>query len=244
MVRKILLLGMVFLLSVGSNLAFAKNYKIAVGLALPPYVIQEGNSGMELEVVREALALKGHTVEPVYLPFARVPKSLQDKLVELALTVNESSGLENVFYSDSHITYQNVAVTLAKNKISITSTSELSDKSIIAFQGATKYLGADYADMAANNTKYQERAAQDNQILMLFSDRVNTVVMDINIFKYFRELNKKVDTSLDVTIHEIFAPSYYKVGFLNATLRDEFNESLKELKSSGQYDKIISKYVQ
>ncbi|WP_230390838.1 ABC transporter substrate-binding protein [Reinekea sp. G2M2-21] len=244
MIRIFRMLNLFFFISFFSSQLYADNFKMAVGLALPPYVIQNGNTGMEMEIVREALALKGHTVEPVYLPFARVPLSLKEKSVSLALTVNENSGLSDIFYSDSHITYQNVAITLAKNNLTINSSSDMKDMSILAFQDATKYLGSDYASMALKNPDYQEKSQQDAQILMLFSNRVDTVVMDINIFKYFRSLNEKVDTSLDVTIHKIFSPSLYKVGFLSETIRDEFNDALAQLKESGRYDEIISEYIQ
>ena len=223
--------------------AAADNLKVAVGLALPPYVIQEDNSGMELDIVREALKLSGHTVEPVYLPFARVSKSLEDKKVDAALTVTEASGIANVHYSEPHITYQNVAVSLAKNSFAIQSVDDLGSHSVIAFQNAVKYLGDTFANMAKTNKRYSEKAKQSNQITMLFGGRVETVVMDINIFKYFRASETKLDTSSDVNIHEIFPPTHYKVGFLKAAYRDQFNEGLATLKSSGKYDEIIKGYV-
>ncbi len=226
-----------------SLIAHADNLKVAVGLALPPYVIQDNNSGMELDIVREALKMSGHTIEPVYLPFARVTKSLEDKQVDAALTVTEASGIANVHFSEPHITYQNVAVSLADKSLQIQSVADLSNHSVIAFQNAVKYLGPDFANMASANKRYSEKAKQSKQITMLFGGRVESVVMDINIFKYFRAAEKQVDTSSQVNIHEIFPPTHYKVGFLNASHRDQFNEGLKKLKASGQYDAIIKSYV-
>jgi len=227
-----------------SNLAIADNLKIAVGLALPPYVLPESNTGIELDIVREALAANGHTITPVYLPFARVSLALAEKKVDAALTVNESSGLKNVYFSDSHITYQNVAVSLASNNFTIDSVADLKNRSVIAFQGATKYLGSEFAEIAAANSRYNERAKQSKQITMLFSKRVDSIVMDINIFKYFRNSEKNIDTTSSVTIHEIFQPSDYKVGFLKEGIRDEFNKALVELKKSGKYESIINSYIQ
>lgn len=225
------------------NPVTAENLKVAVGLALPPYVLADTNSGIELDIVREALALKGHTITPVYLPFARVPIALADKEVHAALTVNESSGLKNVHFSDSHVTYQNVAVSLKSRNVDIQTVSDLGNYSIIAFQDATKYLGDEYADMAAKNSRYIEKAKQSNQITMLFSSRVDTIVMDINIFKYFRQHEDKVDTSAEEAIHEIFPHSKYKVGFLSVDLRDQFNAGVAELRASGKYNEIVNKYI-
>jgi len=234
---------LILALSAVSLHAMAETLKVAVGLALPPYVIQESDSGMELDIVREALKLSGHSIEPVYLPFARVSKSLQDKQVDAALTVTEASGLSNVHFSESHITYQNAAVSLASKGFKIDTVSDLAGHSVIAFQNAEKYLGDSFAKMAESNNRYSEKAKQSNQIKMLFGGRVETVVMDVNIFKYFRAAETQVDTSAAVSIHEIFPPTDYKVGFLDASIRDQFNEGLKTLKDTGKYDEIIQRYV-
>lgn len=53
----------------GSSSARADKISVVIGLALPPYVIAERDTGMELEIVREALALEGHTLVPSYVPF-------------------------------------------------------------------------------------------------------------------------------------------------------------------------------
>ncbi|GLQ32298.1 substrate-binding periplasmic protein [Litoribrevibacter albus] len=238
------LAGIAVVLSISSPNLQADNLKLAVGLALPPYVISETNSGMELDVVREALKLVGHTAEAVYLPFGRVPPAVTNGDVDAALTVNESSGLDGVKYSDSHITYQNVAVSLAVNNFSINQISDLSGHSIIAFQDATKYLGDAYASMAGANKRYSEKAKQSKQITMLFAERVDCVVMDINIFKFFKAAETQVKTDRKVVVHEIFEPSNYKVGFRKQTHRDDFNKGLAQLKASGRYVEILRKYVQ
>ncbi|MCG8612635.1 MAG: transporter substrate-binding domain-containing protein [Pseudomonadales bacterium] len=234
---------LLFLAVFFSKPLLAENLKVAVGLALPPYVLADDNTGIELDIVREALALKGHTITPVYLPFARVALSLQDKSADAALTVNENSGLPDVHFSNVHVTYQNVAVSLSKQKLQINTVKDLTPLSVIAFQDATKYLGSDFATMALQNKRYSERAKQSQQITQLFAGRVDTVVMDINIFKYFRKNEKKVDTSAPTTVHEIFPASLYKVGFLDKAIRDEFNQALEELRQSGKYDAIIKKYI-
>ena len=221
----------------------AKEIKVAVGLALPPYVISSENKGMELDIIKETLAMTGHTVKPVYLPFARVPWSLKEGKVDAAMTINESSGIDGVFYSQSHITYQNVAVSLAKNKYTINDVAGLSNRSVLAFQSATLYLGDDFKNMASKNNRYKEEPRQDIQITMVYNGRTETVVMDKNIFKYYKAKETRADVSQGVNIHTIFPPSFYKVGFRSKALRDEFNTSLKKLIDSGKHKEIINRYV-
>jgi len=215
----------------------------AIGLALPPYVLTETDSGIELDSVREVLKMGGDTIKPEYVPFKRVKHTLASGSADFAMTLTEASGLENVFYSDSHVTYQNVVVTLKKNNLNISKVSDLSNVSISAFQDAVLYLGDEYKNMSENNSEYSEIAEQSKQIALLFSGRVQALVMDINIFKYFRKTTNLVDTSAEVTIHEVFAPSLYKVAFSDKAIRDKFNSNLKKFISSGKQQEIINKYI-
>ncbi len=238
---RILLSIVLFLM--GTETVYAAQVRIAVGLALPPYVLSEKDSGMEMDIVKAALKKKGHTVKPIYLPFLRVVETLDAGGAEAALTVNESSGMKGIHYSNTHITYQNVAVGLASKSLTVKNIVDLGQYSVIAFQNATKYLGPDFSVMTKSNKRYTEKAQQDKQIAMLYSDRTDLIVMDINIYKYYKKLEKRVSTDAKVDVFEVFPPTNYKVGFRGSKLRDDFNSGLKELKDSGEYQKIIDSYV-
>ncbi len=220
-----------------------KEIKIAVGLALPPYVIQESNSGMELDIVREVLNNQGYTMIPKYVRYARVPRALSGGKVRGAITILEASGVKNVHYSDSHIMYQNVAISLKKNNYAIAQISDLSNKKIVAFQQATRYLGAEFLEITKTCPAYEEKARQQAQILRLFKNRTQVIVLDINIFKYYRENTKGIDSSQAVSIHEIFPKTRYKVAFVDSKIRDAFNIGLKQLKENGEYEGIMHKYI-
>lgn len=221
-----------------------KVINMAFGVSLPPYVI-EGGEGMEYEIIKRSLELKGYGLKPQYVPFARIIVSMRDKSVEAAATVNEDSGLADVFYSDSHITYQNAAIALASKKYKIEKIADLADKTIVAFQKATDYLGPEFEAMAKANKGYKELANQELQIAMLHNDRTDIVVSDINIFKYYKKTSSKANKNLTQaeSVFSIFPPVNYKVAFTDKKVRDDFNEGLKELKKSGEYNKIIEGYL-
>ena len=226
-----------------SATAYAKDVTVAVGLALPPYVIQEKNAGMELDVVTQALVDAGYTIKPVYLPLARVPVAMQEGSVDAAITVNEASGIKAAF-SDSHITYQNFAISLSKNAFKAGSIEDLGKYSIAAFQNATMYLGEKYKAMAKANSHYNEYAEQVRQNKMLYTGRADFVVGDRNIFNYYNNDLKKegTDVSPAVTYYELFPPTPYKVAFRDAAIRDAFNVALKKMRADGRYDAIMKKY--
>lgn len=223
--------------------ARSSSLKIAIGLALPPYIISDENRGMEYDVVEEILNSMGYELEPRYFPFARIIKSMDEKLVDGVMTINEQSGLDNVYYSDSHITYQNVAVTLEKNDITINSVHDLGGYSIIGFQNARLYLGEEFKEMADSNPEYREFAQQDNQVALLYMGRTEVYVGDINIFNYYSMVLDHVDTGAETRVHEIFPETQYKVAFHDEKLRDRFNQGLRALKQSGEYDRIIAGYT-
>lgn len=229
----------------GGRAAAQSEVKAAVGLALPPYVIKGSDSGAEIDIVRQALKLARYDLKVEYVPFARLPVSLGQKSVDCALTINEGSGLSEVYYSDSHISYQNVIVTLRSRNLRITSIKDLQPLRVVAFQNAAKYLGSEYAAMAKakEGHDYNEMANQESQVRLLFVDRADALVMDINIFKYFKRSIQDVDVSADVAFHRIFKPTPYKVAFTDKTVRDRFNVGLRQLRRSGAYKAIFRTYL-
>jgi len=219
-----------------------KELTMAVGLALPPYNIPETDQGIEMDIVREALGLKGYAVKSKYVPFARVRRELMSREVDGALTINPDSGIE-AFYSEGHLVCQNIVVALKKNGLQIRAVDDLKDKTVLAFQDATLYLGEDFAAMAKQNPRYEEIAKQEIQINRLYSDRVDAIVLDENIFFYYRKHNHRVDASQPIHIWRIFPPTTFSVAFVNESVRDDFNEGLKQLRASGRYDQIVARYT-
>lgn len=229
-----------FLIMFAVTTAHAKDVTLVAGLSLPPYIIQESNSGIEYDIIKEALAAKGHNLTINYVPFVRL--IVDYKKHDGAITINESSGATGE-YSDTVITYKNYAISLKDKGVNVASIQDLKDKKIVAFQNATKYLGEEYAAVAKGNSKYKEQGKQNLQVKMLYSGRADVIVSDINIFKYFRKSVDDIDTSADITLHEIFDGVAYKALFNDAAIRDDFNAGLKQLKESGRYDEIVNSYI-
>lgn len=224
--------------------ARADEVVMAVGRSLPPYIIVDEWRGLEYDVVREAMALEGHTLKPKFVSFARVVKELEDGQVDAAMTMRPDSGVK-AFYSDSHVTYRNVAITLAKHNLTIDRIEDLAGKSVLAFQNAATYLGPAYHKAVEGNPRYREEARQGVQPTLLFLDRVEVVVADRFIFGWFAhdpEVRAKADTSQTIRIHPIFPPTDYHVAFHDASLRDSFNHGLRKLRENGTYDRIIQRY--
>ncbi|MBN7819731.1 substrate-binding periplasmic protein [Bowmanella yangjiangensis] len=229
---------------VGLNEANAAEIKIAASLTIPPYILAESKSGMEVEIVREALLQSSHSMELSFVPLKRVYESIREGKVDAGMTLMKSDEHSDLYFSESHISYQNVAISLQKNDFKIDSVSDLKGKTVMAFQNATKYLGKEFDLVASDKSKYSEKANQDVQIAMLFSGKVDVIVLDINIFKSLRKQESRVDTSADIVVHELFPRNDMRVAFRDENLRNDFDLGLKKIKETKSYEQIISKYVE
>jgi polar amino acid transport system substrate-binding protein len=82
---------------------------------------------------------------------------------------------------------------------------------------------------------------------MLYANSAQVYTGDINIFKYHKaSVKADVDITQEVVYHKIFPASTDKTRnavFLDKQIRDDFIAGLKQLKSSGQYQQIVKKYV-
>jgi polar amino acid transport system substrate-binding protein len=223
--------------------AQAEELKLAVGLTLPPFVFSDSHSGIDLEIVKEALASKGYSVKPEYVVYGRTAIDLKTGKVDGALTVSKDRGIDNAYLTDEYICYQNVAVALQSKGFQINSVKDLAGKRITAFQDAAKILGPDFLAAAESSSSYYEIPDQENQVALLFKDRADIIIMDVNIFKYYQQNSQRADMTQPVDYFALFPPSCFSVGFKSEKIRDDFNEGLKELRSSGRYDEIFKKYI-
>ena len=243
MQKKYFVLCVVLLAAVTMTAGAQTTLKAAVGLSLPPYIIQGSDTGVDADIVRQSLKAANYDLKLVYVPFARVAVSLANKSVDCAFPINEGAGVTGVFYSDSHISYQNVAVGLKSKGLKIASVADLKSLRVVAFGDAGAYLGADFAAMTKTNKNYSEIADQESQVKLLFKERADVLVMDVNIFKYFRQNIKDMNVDADVVIYPLFPPTAYKVAFTNKDICDKFNAGLKAIKASGKYDQIFKSYI-
>ena len=237
MIMKIYLFALLLFISP----SFAEVLKLAVGLALPPYFIENEDRGLELDIIRAAFANSDYQIQPQYMPFARVLDSFQGQFVDAAATINPASGINDGYYSQSHVRYQNVAVTLAKSGIVLSELRDLTQYSVLAFQNATKYLGSEFAQTAAETANYSEKAKQELQVSWLTGERVEVIVLDINIFYYYYQHLAK-QQQLPVTIHYLFAPVDYQVLFHDQKAQQAFDDGLTRLQQNGEYQQILERY--
>jgi polar amino acid transport system substrate-binding protein len=233
----------VFFLLVFSLMASAQSLRVGFGTHKPPYIFEDQARGLEYDIVMAALQRGGLEPEAHYAPMGRLNLMLSKGQLDVIATTNERSG-GAIFYSDAYIRYQNVAVALRSRNVNIQRVSDLLSYSVNAFQQARLLLGSEYQNMAENNPRYREEAFQIARNRMLYSGRVDVVVTDMRILRYFNhEVRGQVDVTQALSIYPIFAPTDYKLGCQQQAHCARFNQGLALLKQSGEYAEIERRYA-
>ncbi|MDV7338951.1 transporter substrate-binding domain-containing protein [Terasakiella sp. A23] len=241
--NKALVAVFVFLLSLQIATATAQSLKVGVGLSKPPYIIQENNSGVEYEIMSRALEIAGYRMVPKYMPLLRIPHELNGGGLDAGMHLRAHISIDG-FFSDEVISYRNYAIALEAEDLKLESLSDLKKVSVIAFQNAKKLLGEHFFEAVDGNKNYAEIANQELQVRMLAAGRAQVAVADHRIFLHFKKVfETKNGKFLRFRFYPLFDPTPYRAAFRSRAVRDAFDEGLAELKRSGEYDRIISKYI-
>ncbi|GAA6205412.1 transporter substrate-binding domain-containing protein [Thalassotalea sp. SU-HH00458] len=217
--------------------------ELVTGLAKPPFILEDQQHGLQLDLIREAFASENYNVNFNAMPLGRNLTGFRRMNADGIITLPPSYEHPALFISKPYIIYQNVAVSLSEDNFKIEQISELSDKSIIAFQNAKKFLGDEYEGTIAYSMDYREVPDQMKQIELLFLRRTEVIILDINIFKYFVKTQKNPLFNKPYTVHYIFNERPYSVGFKSNELKETFDKGIETIKENGTYQLVIDNYL-
>lgn len=194
--------------------AVGEEVTIAIGKTLPPYVINETDSGMETDIIRGAFHAKGYkTVNIINLADQMLPICFKNRNVDgvsakASYDIGRHTGIK-AFSSDVTIHYRTYTVALAKVNFKIKSIDDVVFNKEICFKNVADYPGPAFAAIAIKNQSSEEHLNQNMQAKM-----------------YYPILSS---TSRNCTFH-------------NKQIRDDFNTGLKMIHDNGIYGNILAKY--
>lgn len=221
----------------------ADAFRIGFGTHKPPYVFENEQRGLEYDIVAAAAREAGFTLEPHYAPMERLHLLLRRGELDAIATTNSQSGID-AYYSAPYIEYHNAAVALASRGYRITRVADLQHHSVSTFQRARFLLGKEFQAMADGNPRYREEALQINRNRLLYSRRVEVVVGDPRILRYFNaQVAEQVDVRQPLTWYMVLPPTPYSVGFSLDEQRQGFDRGLEKVRASGEYLKIEQHYA-
>jgi len=206
----------------------------------PPYMIQETESGLDIDIPRAAMAKIGFPLRLEFYPLSRAIHELQMNRIHLTAPFFTSAP-KGIFVSDPHIKYRPSVITLTTIN-DLQNISELNDYTIATFQGATGYFGDEFYNASKNAPDYVESHDMKKLVDLLMSERYQVIVLDYWIFRFFLSKSKYADQLNQVKFHALLPRVPAAVAFNNEELRDKFNQGLRMIKEDGSYDEIINKY--
>ncbi|PCH94231.1 MAG: amino acid-binding protein [Gammaproteobacteria bacterium] len=220
---------------------------MAFSKEIPPYIFENNNNGIEIDIISAALAYKGHTLKPVYFPLGRVPYAFTHNLVDAAMgDMGVDLTLQKGFYADPAVIYDNVFITLKSRNIAIEKPSDLDLLKIVSFQGAEKRYPK-WLKKAYQENRLYSISDQLRQVKLLHYGRYDVVLSDRYIFKYFVKQMKLMNVleMYEVVEHKFTTTNSknYRPVFKDKKVRDDFNLGLIKLKESGEVQKIYDSYI-
>jgi len=224
--------------------ALAKNVTVGMG-NYKPYYIAEGKTGIFTDLVKAVFRYIPN-YEPEFI-FGRPNKRLWIEFKQ-----GKVDGIANLPSSEELggcktnpvFRFRDVAVTIASKNLTISNVSDLTNKRIVTFQGAKKFMGKEFSE----NTKfkaYHEVANQQLQARMLYGGRADVSVGDI--FLFLQSLNDATPVfakSNEFRVHDIFPVFTTRMGFREKAMCLLFNKGLEKVRSSGEYEKIYTSYLE
>ena len=236
------IIAVIFFSLISINCLANQPFKVVLGLSKPPYIIEENYSGFELELVQQILTMVGKAPEFIFIPYGRSEKMLALPDIDAVMTANKHIFPNIDTLSKNYINYQNVAISLKENAVSLNSIADISNYSIASFQISHIILGEKFAKAVTGSPIFIQVADQEKQLELLFLGRVDVIVIDLKIFLYYLNKLNLNERESDIEVHHIFPISSYSMAFKNTDDVNAFNKAMKKYKRTDDYKKLIEKY--
>jgi len=225
-----------------------RTVRMAFGEKIPPFCFPQTASGIEVDVFREALALRGHALQPLFFPFARVPLEFKAGTVDATMTdLGQDLSAYGGHHGDTAVVYDNVLISLRQRALTLRRPADLAPLRVVSFPGALarypEWLGP---VKAAGH--YSEINDQAVHVRLLMLNRCDVVLSDRTIFRYFMLQARQVPAgvplqAVDETPFTQVNPKDYRPVFRSAAVRDDFNAGLRQLKTTGRFQAIYDRYL-
>ncbi|MDT8989685.1 transporter substrate-binding domain-containing protein [Curvibacter sp. APW13] len=225
------------LLSAQVNAAERRLVVVGVHESYPWSYSGAGNviRGIEHDIIAAAFESQNIDVQFQSMSYSRLLTEFQGKRLDFASPV--AIDVPGAFFTEKYLPFHDVAVTLKSRGIAIDRVSDLSNKTVIAYQEATKVLGAEYS-AAVSTSRYTEMANRGEQIRLLFDQRVDVVVGESRLSQCLAEVLFGRD---QLTRHTVFPQVSYGGATWDRKLLDQFQAGLKAIRLTGQYQRILSR---
>lgn len=234
------------LLLLPTSIQAQQELRVGVG-NFAPFFIEDGERGLFLDITKEIFKqMPEYRVKFIFMSNTRLLRDMnREKRIDAACNIFADSK-SNAHLSDPIFRYTDVAVTKKEKNFIINNISDLQDKSIAAYQGATDLLGEEYKQMAMANSQYSEHAHPSETTRLMALGQKDVRIGDVYIFLYdikssAYKRRQKISAN-DFQIHKLWPDVYTHIAFRDAAIRDKANQAIRKIKSDGTLEKIYKEY--
>jgi len=212
---------------------------MATNAEFPPYEYKEGNEivGIDVEIAQAIAKKLGKTLVIEDMAFDSIIAAVQSGKADMGvagMTVS-ADRLENVDFSDTYIQASQVII-IRKDNTDIKGPDDLVGKTVGVQLGTT---GDIYAEDIENVTLERYNKGFE-AVQALQQGKIDAVIIDDQPAAVFASQNDDI-----MVIDEPFTDEEYAIAVKkgNTELLKKINEAIKELKDSGELQKIFDKYI-
>ncbi|AJR06652.1 amino acid ABC transporter [Photobacterium gaetbulicola] len=214
---------------------------VAISTDMPPYVMDNGSKGLEVDIVRQAL--EGYELEFVQMPLTYVQRAVQNQKADIAIGVLVDGG--EIYYSDHLVTFVNFAISKKSDSLAINTIDDLKTHPVLTWQNAYLELGDEFKTLFSPGSEYRsnyhEFGNQADQVAQFWKASKQVIVIDRSIFEFFSKAMKQPTDNVEY--HSLFPPvTEFKASFKDKAIKDTFNTNLKEMCQNGAYVKLLEVY--
>ncbi len=199
--------------------------------------------GIDVELVEAITADNGLTADFIKTPFDGIFAALaagQCDIIASSVSITDERKQSNDF-TDPYFTIQQTILVRSGDAATLNDTPALKGKKVGA-QAAT--TGADFAKAEGEKNGFEvtEFQGADEMISALKAGQIDAAIQDSPINGY-----AATQSNGELAVSKVFEGAGEAYGFVvpksNPALRDAMNASLTELRDSGKYKEIVSKYL-
>ena len=223
--------------------------QVVFGVSRPPFVSEQHEGGISVELFREAAQRLGLAFKASHAPNRRMVQMLEQGLVDVAVEVPRDDPA--LHYSTPFVSYSNVVLWQHGLGLNFRGWPDLAGHRVCAWQLAERTLGPAFAAARPQFAQYQEFAGQRDQVRLWLLGRCEVLVIDRTLLLWHLKELARAEPRLPVPPREAFemAPvpglknlDWY-LGFRDPKLRDRFNTALGAMRADGSYQRIVDRYL-
>ena len=221
-----------------------KTYKVGIDTTYPPFEFEENGeyAGIDIELINAIAKNQGFKIEFNPMDFGGIIPALQANQLDIAIAGMSITDERKkvVDFSDPYFD-AGLSLVVSKENTDITKLEDLEGKTVAVKSGTT---GAEFA--RANEDKFGYEVAQFEDSPSMFQE-VSNGNADVLLEDYPVIAYAIAESGLDLkTVGERLTGDQYGIAVLkgeNADVLEKINTGLQDLRDSGEYDKIINKYI-